>query len=795
MDALTQGQGSQDAADQDIPARDLDMHGLKARWVLEIERFERKAENFFKRGKKINERYTNEKKDEDSGVVRYNVLWSNLQTLRPALYGKDPTPEVERRFKDKDPVGRTASDIIERCLSFLISKQGFGDTMRLAVLDRLLPGRGVAWVRYLPHLRDAQVAGPQEVREDGSGLTDDAEPAEEVAYEEVKFDYVHWQDFGHTVARTWQEVDAVWRIAYLDKNELVKRFGAEVAAGVPLDQDPEGVSKEQEGVDALKKAKIYEIWDKRTGRAIWLHKSCSSVLDLRDDPLHLEAFFPCPQPLQATAATSSFIPTADYTMWSDQAAELDRLTQRIALITKAIKVTGVFDASVPALQNMMNGNENRLIPVDSWAVLAEKGGIKGAVELFPIDQIATVLLQLYDARDKVKADLWEISGLNDLLRGASDPETTATAEKIKAGFSSVRLKDMQRGVSNFARELIRLAGEIVCEHFSIETIKQICGVELLHEADKAAIHQQQIIMQQAQQHQAQYQQAAQQAQQQGMPLPPPPPVPPMSPIDPEHLELMNEPSWEDVERLLRDNAARSFRIDIETDSTIAQDEAQEQQARLGFAETVSKLLQGAGEMIEKAPELAPAIAETFMFVLRAYKVGRPTESAFQEAMDKLVEKAKQPQQPKPDPAQIKADSDQQIAQAKIAAQEQADAREAQIAQATEAQRIQAEERLAEFQARMDAQVAQAQQVAQQQQFEAQARIEAHYKAAEAAQNERLEQMHMAMEQQSQAADRNLQLILQRLKGEQALEVAELSAQTTLQATQVSAARAAEQGED
>ena len=781
MSDLPQGQGSIDAAAEQIPARDLDKRALKARWVLEIERFERKAEQFFKRGKKINERYTNEKKDDEAGTTRYNVLWSNMQTLRPALYGKDPTPEVERRFKDKDPVGRVASDVIERCLSYLISKQAFGDTMRLVVLDRLLPGRGVAWVRYLPHLRDMTVQGLPEVRDDGAGLTDDVEPVQEVAYEEVKFDYVHWQDFGHTVARTWQEVDAVWRIAYLSYQELKDRFGDDVARDVPLDQDPEGVSKEQEGAEALKKAKIYEIWDKRTCRVIWLHKACPQVLDLREDPLKLEGFFPCPQPLQATNASSSFIPTADYTMWADQAAELDRLTQRIALITKAIKVTGVFDASIPALQNMMNGTENRLIPVDQWAMLAEKGGIKGSVDLFPVDMIATVLLQLYDARDKVKQDLWEISGLNDLLRGASDPETTATAEKIKAGFSSVRLKDMQRGVMNFARELVRLAGEVVCEHFSLETIQQISGVQLLHDQEKMMVKQQIVMQKQIGQ---QYQAAAMAAQQHGMPPPQPPNI---QPIPPHMLELMNQPSWEDVEKLLRDNAARCFRIDIETDSTIAQDEQQEQGARLGFAKMVSELLKGAGEAIEQTPELAPAIAETFMFVLRAFKVGRPTESAFQEAMDKLVEKAKQPQPPKPDPAQIKAQSDQQIAQAKLAADQQKNQQEMQLEQ----MRIQAEKAQSQFQAQMDAWVAQQQQQAQQQQAEAQARVDAHYKQLEAMQTERLEAMRIAAEERESMRDQTMQLILQHLKGQQAVEVAEIGAQSTLDAAQISAARAGE----
>ena len=42
-------------------------------------------------------------------------------------------------------------------------------------------------------------------------------------------DYVHWQDFGHTWAKTWQEVRAVWRIVPMSRKELIKRFGEEIA--------------------------------------------------------------------------------------------------------------------------------------------------------------------------------------------------------------------------------------------------------------------------------------------------------------------------------------------------------------------------------------------------------------------------------------------------------------------------------------------------------------------------------------------------------------------------------------
>lgn len=772
-------------------AHATDLAALKTRWTLEIERYERKAEQFVARGKKIVDRYVDERKDEDAQVIRYNVLWSNLQTLRPALYAKDPSPEVERRFKDEDAVGRTASDVLERCLSYLVHKQGFGDTMRSVVLDRLLPGRGVAWARYVPHMRDANVPGPQDVQDDGTQLTDDTTTAEgaeaplqEVYWEEVKFDFVNWQDFGHTIGRTWEEIDGVWRICYLSKEEVRVRFGAEIAAAIPFDQEPEGLDKDRDGVSALRKSKIYEIWDKLTKRAMWLHRSHPSMLDVRDDPLRLEGFYPCPRPLQATVASSNFIPTADYQLWKDQAAELDQLTQRIKMLTRAIKAAGVYDSSVPGLRNLLGrGNDNTLIPVDQWAAFAEKDGLKGAIELLEVKQLADVLMSLYEARDHVKADLYEISGLSDLLRGASDPETTASAEKIKSSFASVRLKDMQRDVQVFARDLIRICGEIVAEHFSLDTIKQICGVRLLHDAEKQQLQGQLQMAQAYQQRAQQLQQQAQGQAQQGAPMPPAaavlgpqPPVP-----DPKAVELLKEPSWEQVDALLRDNAARSFRIDIETDSTIAQDERQEQEARVGFAETMGKLLQSGAEVAQSMPELAPAISETFMFVLRSFKVGRPTESAFQVAMDKLAEKAKQPS--KPDPESIKAQSAMQTVQAKAQADAQISQMTAQSNERLAQVKAQADVAVAQAKAQADITVANAQQAAQQAQYEAQARVDVESERLKA----QIDDERHSREQQFQQWQAQLTDSFNRWKtqfdNETKMAIAQLQAQTQASAAQ------------
>jgi hypothetical protein len=816
----------------DKPQTQLEPSALQRRWVLEIERYERKAQQFDKRGKLIIQRFTAEKKDEQAKTTTFNVMWSNIQTLKPSLYSKDPTPEVERRFKDKDPVGLMASEVLERTCTNLLAMQKFGDTTRLAVLDRLLVGRGVMWVRYLPHFRKvpgqdpqsddagAQIQTPAQVTRvqapagQQTSLTDDAvEDIEEVEWEEVKFDFVPWTDFGHTVARTWEECDGIWRIAYLDRQEVTKRFGAEIASQLSFDQKPDGLDKDADGHDGLSKAKIYEIWDKRTKRVIRLNKAHPTPLEVQDDPLGLDSFWPIPLPLQATISSKSIIPTADYILWQDQAKELDRLSQRIAMLTRALKVVGVYDESVQALGQLLSGGgENQLVPVSAWAAFAEKGGIKGAVELLDVSSVAEILIKLYEARDRVKADIYEISGMSDLLRGASDPEETAAAQKIKASYASVRLKDMQREVQVFARDAIKIAAEIVCSQFALETIQQISGVKLLTLAEKQQLQMQIQQVKQYQQHaQAltqQHQQLIAQQQPQQQPGQPPQPAPQSAPFnpatllgppppapDPQALKLLQQPSWEDVVGLLRDRPLRNFRIDIETDSTIAQDERAEQESRLGFAKVVGELLTAAEQAMQSVPEMAPAIAETFMFVLRSYKVGRPTESAFQEAMDKLVAKAEQPQQPKPDPEQVKAQAAIQQVQAKAQADSQVNQQRVQADIALDNQKLQNSKELEQFKAEQAMRVEQFKQNAQAHQNTQQNQIEAQRADMDARNDERMEQMRMAFDAHAKSVDQQIAVLIAHLNNMAKIEVAEIAAKTTLDAAQISAAKAAEGGSD
>lgn len=767
--------------------------GIVQRWVKEIALYEKNAGPWHEKGRKIVKRYKDERSAAQENASRFNILWSNIQTFLPACYGRNPKPEVERRFKDKDPVGRVASEVLERSLAFVISSTDFKQLVRAALLDRLLPGRGVLWVRYVPHMRDLAVAGTGDVEDDGVQVTDDivpdsdskaqvvdgavegdeAAPAQEVYYEEVAIDYVHWEDYGHTPARTIDELGAEWRKVFMTRPELLKRFGDEIGNEIPLTYAPPDMPK-TEVTDDVRKAVIYEIWDKRAKRALWICKDYPTrPCDQRDDPLQLSRFFPGPRPMFATLANDSLLPVPDYRQYQDQANELDELTARIASITKAIKVAGVYDASASGVERLLSeGVQNQLIPVESWAMFAEKGGLKGAMELLPVKEIAETLLSLYDARDKVKQDLYEITGMPDIIRGSDEAEATATAQRIKGQFGSIRLRDMQDDVQRFVRELLVIVGEIIANHFGWQTLAQISGVKLLSTEQKA---QAQMLMQAPA----------------PMGLPGAAPAAaqpqPQPPIDPETLKLLKEPSWEDVEALLRDNCARSFRIDIETDSTIGEDDELEREARLKMVETLGEFITKAVEACQQTPQLAPVTAEMVMYVVRSFKNARSLEASLEEAMEQLLAAAANPQ-PKVDPEQTKVQGQLAIIQSQAQFDSQQATQDQAFKERLETQKLANAKELETFKAQAAAHLAMVTQQFQQQQAEAQNRIEAARQAMQDQHDAQLEQLRAVLDSRAQAQDATLQLLLKKLDSITKVEVAEIAASGQLDAAQVSAAK-------
>lgn len=599
------------------------------KWLNTISSYDNEFKKWEARTNKIVKRYRDDNRNQNTNeTAKFNILWSNVQTLIPAVYARLPKADVSRRFGDNDPVARVASQLVERALDFEIEHYtDFRSTMKHAVEDRFLGGRGVAWVRYEPHVKE------QDMPEDGLQVTEDVdevdeygnqvktpmglmgeETQEEIEYECAPTDYVHWKDFGHTVARTWEEVTAVWRWVYMTKESLAERFGEEMAKRIPLDAGPETNKQYSQGSKDFTRAKICEIWDKDSGKVYWISKSCPQVLDERDDPLGLENFFPCAKPLYATMTSDTLVPVPDFVLYQDQATELDILTDRIDGLVKALRVRGVYDASQPALQRLLTeGDNNTLIPVDKWMGFSEKGGLKGSIDLLPIDVMSAALIQCYRARDEIKAQIYEITGISDIVRGQTTASETATAQQIKGQYAGLRLRSMQEDVALFASELFQLKAQIICTKFQPSTILQYAAANAMQPADQELI--------------------------------------------PQALQL------------LQDKPLRSFRIQVDSDSLVQIDENQNKRERVEFLQAMGGFLTQAVPMSQQAPELLPMLVELVKFGVAAYKKAEPIEGTIDQAMEQIKQKqamaAQQPQQP--DPEMVKMQIEQQREQARAEA--------------------------------------------------------------------------------------------------------------------------------
>ena len=589
-----------------------------------ISTYERDFKKWESRVEKIIKRYKDEQRPSGDRQCKFNILWSNVQTLVPACFSRLPQPDVSRRFRDNDPVGRVAALILERSLEFEVQHYAdYRTTMKQSVYDRFLGGRGTCWARYEPKFKEAD----SQVTED----TQEGEMNEQLDYECAPTDYVHWKDFGHSVARTWEEVTLVWRKVYMSEKAVKERFGEDIAKKLPYDSTPQDLNnKLKPAQDTVKKqALIYELWDKEITRAFWISKSMKEFVDEKDDPLGLQEFFPCPRPLFATLTNESLMPVPDFTLYQDQANTLDILADRADGMSQMLQIKGVYDASADSSISRLftEGTNGTLLPVKNWQAFAEKQGLKGQLDVLDLTMVAKALEAVYIAMEQQKNQVYEITGLSDIVRGQSEGAAkTATEQEIKGQFASLRLKSMQEEVARYATEILQLKAQVICAKFNPQTIAAMSAVDQLTDEDKQVV--------------------------------------------PQAMALLV------VEQRLLDpnaeapNPLRSFRIDIAADTLIQLDEQAEKQDRMEMLNAFGAYLKQAAEVAMVAPPLVPLVIEVGKFGIQAFKVGKGIEGTFDTALDQIKQMVQQQmQQPQKSPEQVKAETAEKEGQIKIAVKE------------------------------------------------------------------------------------------------------------------------------
>ena len=661
--------------------------GEVAFWNMQIQLASKKEKDWRLAGEKTWERYRNDPMPGEGGNVRkagrnrFNILYANVQTRAPALYNSTPIPDVRRRFRDNDETAKLAAQVLERCLTYTLDAYDFNNVMEMAVLDEEIPGRAVSRVRYNPTMQDQ---------------TDpDGQSYQEVVDEQVTCEAVQWDEFRMGPGRTWQTV--TWA-AFLHTPTLIEareKFGP-VADKVPLDYDTtdSNRSSRQTGSDesdsnVLKRMRVWEIWDKNKRKIRWVAPSYpDAFVKVEDDYLNLLGFFPCPRPLYAIPTPITTVPVERYRQYQEQAEELDKITRRIMALVGAMKIRGAYHGGIQQLGDILTGEENRMVPLtqDNLVETLQSAGLsrlEDAIWMLPIETIANAIEKLYVYRQQIIEIIYQIDGTADIMRGQTKASETLGAQALKSQWGSLRLQSTQREIQRYARDLIRLQAEIIAEKFSPDQLSAMSSIKLPTAEEKQAAM---MTMQMAQM----------QGQQQ--------PIPGMGsnggpPLDEsamqEAQEVLQSPTWEEVIQLLRSDMQRGFRVDIETDSTIQNDIAKQQQNIGGFIQGFSSFVTAVGPAIEAGFMTMETATTLFKSFSQVFQLGKQAE----DAIDEMAENPP-PARTAPDPmadvqAQMQIETMKSDAQAKIEAGKaqaaaQLQAQKMQGDQAVEVQRLEAE---------------------------------------------------------------------------------------------------------
>lgn len=570
------------------------------------------------------------KGDPTSNVASFNIYHSNIETLVPALYNSSPIPDVRRRFLDEDKIASSLSTIIERSLSFSIDDYDFDDVMRSVVKDMATVDRGIAWVMYEPTFG-----------QDGN-----------VVYEEALCELIDWEQFRRGPAKQWAKVPWIARARFLERTEIIKllqkqnnimRYDEEtmgrILADLKFAHNPESKTDSNDKTTPRfgKREMVWEIWDKDTKQVMYISQDYTDMpICVMKDPLGLKGFFPTPRPAMIITTTDSLVPITTFEIYCDLIETLNDLTDRIDHLVDQIRVRGGYAGVVSQVERIAKADDGELVPLDNAESYATAGGDLNKIILWwPLEMIYKALEVLVQQREVVKATIYEVTGLSDIIRGATDPNETATAQGIKEKWGSIRVQSHQKEVERYARDLFRLKAEIFCKHFALPTLLQISGVRLPTMADK----------QRAEAVKAKGQQMLQQYQAQGGDISQLPQE--LKDVQKQIEDTLAKPSQEEVEQLMRDDTVRRYRVDVESDSTVRADLTKSQEQMKGFLDGTAAYLGAVGPLVKDIPSFGPPAVKIYAAFTRNFRLGKIAEDAIDEFAESIDKNGVQG--PPPDP--------------------------------------------------------------------------------------------------------------------------------------------------
>lgn len=469
-------------------------------WIEKIQEAERYFEPWRKNGQTITDRFRGKNDSMESDQVDYNLHHANAQLYISMVYPKTPKP-VTRRKWTKNPAGIQLADVLQSAVQATVDQYDFDEQIESAMIDYYNAAMGMVRCHYVPYYgdvgkervpvraqdeldgsttlvtEDGKKVDPEDVKEDQEGLYIDGKDQREILHEEIQFEFVPWNRFGYDPdALCWDGVEWTYIKHSLSENEVITKFGKKAVKKMNW-----GTGRaNSEGEYVGRRADVYEVFDKVKRQQVFCSESYSvddGVILVNDDPWGLEGFYPHPAPLMGVVTSDKMIPVPQYQILEPLYQELDEVQARIFNVASAIKIRGGYDPQwSDQFDQILNGDDGAYVPIESWSMFAERpGGADSAVWHWPINDFVAALNTLAGHRNQVRQQIDELTPFFDAARGGGRVDESAAMTKTKTRYSDARINREIKKVNKFVRNLYRVAGEMIAELFSAQTLTNITG--------------------------------------------------------------------------------------------------------------------------------------------------------------------------------------------------------------------------------------------------------------------------------------------------------------------------------
>jgi hypothetical protein len=624
--------GVSEDAFENTPALHQDQtEAEQEKWQKALEASRKERKGWDDVAVKALKRYRDERSTAHKDRSFYNIFFLNTEQKLAALYARTPKADIKRRFDDiQDDVSRVAGLLLQRNVDYEMDNGSFEGEFKQVLFDNAVPGMGVSWVRLD---QDVEQHAQPDAQHPLTGEPISQEPVTVITNQEACTDYVAWDDFFWSPCKVWTLCSWVARRIPMTKDAIKARFSntapADVLAELSYSTKPDAPRTNkaklapQNQTEAT--ADIYEIWDKERKLVFWVTEEATIPLDVQPDTMDFEGFFPTPMPPLGRFDTSNTQPISDYQLVKGKYEELDKLNERCSSLIDALGVKFVYDSSSPEIKELYTTTgENQGIGVKNWASFSgERGGLQGSIQFAPLDQVANTFNIAATQLERIKAQIYEVEGISDIMRGESMPYETATATAAKNQQSGGRFASRQHDVAKYVEKLLRLKAHVICKFYQPDTIVQRA-----------------------------------------------------MPLAPEDQQFIGP-----ALQMLKDEQMGRFRLSVSVDSLQLANWNTENAERQQAIQAITKMMSVILPAVQQNPEVAPLGLELIKFGISGFKGAQAIEGVVDNGLQQLMQVQKgQGQQKQPTPDQTKAQAIAQKAQLDYQAVQMQEQTKLQIAQ-------------------------------------------------------------------------------------------------------------------